>query len=85
MMPAFILDYVWYIWIRFRDVDSSVVRCVDLIPPHTIDWPKSPYWLGLKAGLILKYVTSKGKLLYKSPFKIKVSGCTFTFDNKIGS
>ena len=46
-MPAFIWDYVWLIWIRFRDIDSSVVRCDDLIPPHTIDWPKSPYWLGL--------------------------------------
>ena len=33
-MPAFIWDHVWLIWLRFRDVDSSVVRCATLAPPH---------------------------------------------------
>ena len=43
-MPAFIWDLSYLIWIKFGDM---LAKFVILIPPHLIDWPKSPPWLGL--------------------------------------
>ena len=43
-MPAFIWDLFYFIWMKFGDIFA---KCVILIPPHLIDWPKSPPWLGL--------------------------------------
>ena len=47
-MPAFIWDLFYFIWMRFGDIFA---KCVILIPPHLIDRPKSPPWLGLNVLL----------------------------------
>ena len=43
-MPTFIWDLFYFIWMKFGDIFA---KCVILIPPHLIDRPKSPPWLGL--------------------------------------
>ena len=48
-MPAFIWDLFYFIWMKFGDIFA---KCVILIPPHLIDCPKSPPWLGLTVQVL---------------------------------
>ena len=48
-MPAIIWDYVWLIWVKNEAIiGKETVRAESAPPPRTLEWPKTPHWLGLK-------------------------------------
>ena len=46
-MPAFIWDYVWFIWMKNEALTTQKLLRLDSSPPQFLNGPKSLVWLGL--------------------------------------
>ena len=47
-VPSFIWDHFWLNWMKNTAVIGEKAKCALFIPPHFIDGPKIPPFLGLK-------------------------------------